>query len=102
MVESRTLTRTVPAAEGYQRWSASYDSDENPMLSVERRFLECLLPPVEGRDVVDFGCGTGRWLEALEGRSARSLVGFDSSAEMLAVAKRKLRDRAIVLTGRCE
>jgi cytosine/adenosine deaminase-related metal-dependent hydrolase/SAM-dependent methyltransferase len=72
------------------------------MLSVERRFLECLLPPVEGRDVVDFGCGTGRWLEALEGRSARSLVGFDSSAEMLAVAKRKLRDRAIVLTGRCE
>jgi cytosine/adenosine deaminase-related metal-dependent hydrolase/ubiquinone/menaquinone biosynthesis C-methylase UbiE len=99
---SPTLTRTVSAAEGYRRWSAVYDSDANPMLSLERRFLECLLPPVEGRDIVDLGCGTGRWLKALAARSPRSLVGLDFSAEMLAQAKKKLGGRAILLAGRCE
>jgi len=72
------------------------------MLSLERRFLERLLPCVEGRDIVDLGCGTGRWLEALEGFSPRSLVGLDSSAEMLAQAEKKLDGRAILLSGDCE
>ena len=101
-MESSTVTRTVSREEGYRRWSASYDSAANPMLLLERRFLERLLPSVEGRDIVDLGCGTGRWLEALEGFSPRSLVGLDCSTEMLARAKMKLGGRAILLSGDCE
>jgi cytosine/adenosine deaminase-related metal-dependent hydrolase/SAM-dependent methyltransferase len=72
------------------------------MLSVEQRFLERLLPPVGGRDVVDLGCGTGRWLTVLAPCAPRSLIGLDSSAEMLSQAARKLDGRAILLKGSCQ
>lgn len=84
-------------AQGYQLWAGSYDRDPNPMLSLERRLLTALVPPFEGRDVVDVGCGTGYWLEVAERRGARNLVGIDPSEEMLAVARAKLGPRATLL-----
>jgi cytosine/adenosine deaminase-related metal-dependent hydrolase/ubiquinone/menaquinone biosynthesis C-methylase UbiE len=72
------------------------------MISLEQRVLEYLLPAIKGRDVVDFGCGTGRWLSTLAGRSARSLTGIDCSQEMLAVARRKLSGVATLLSGDCD
>lgn len=39
-------------------------------------------------DVLDLGCGTGRYFSALTG--ARSIVGIDASADMLARARRPL------------
>ncbi len=92
----------VPAAEGYRRWSSVYDSEANPMLSLERGFLEPLLPRLKGRDVVDLGCGTGRWLSVLASQSPRSLTGVDSSAAMLSIAGKKLRGLATLLAGHCE
>jgi len=71
------------------------------MLSLERRVLEPLLPPLDGRDVVDLGCGTGRWLAAFKNSGARSLIGIDSSLEMLSVAKSKLSGAASLLLAGC-
>jgi len=48
-------------------------------------------------DVVDLGCGTGRWLEILKATAPRSLLGIDSSREMLWQAKRKLKNAARLL-----
>jgi cytosine/adenosine deaminase-related metal-dependent hydrolase/ubiquinone/menaquinone biosynthesis C-methylase UbiE len=59
------------------------------MLSLEQRYLETLLPSLTGLDVVDLGCGTGRWLHQIAHQKPRSLTGIDSSSEMLAVASRK-------------
>lgn len=82
-----------PAA-GYSLWAPSYDNELNPMLSLEQRILQPLLPSFVGLDVVDLGCGTGRWLELLKRTGARSLLGVDFSPEMLSYARTKLGDAA--------
>ena len=96
-----TSTRCLSTTEGYRLWSQVYDSEPNPMLLLEQRFLEPLLPPVVGRDVVDLGCGTGRWLEKLALLKPRSLIGIDSSAHMLARAVGKVRGSATLLREDC-
>jgi ubiquinone/menaquinone biosynthesis C-methylase UbiE/cytosine/adenosine deaminase-related metal-dependent hydrolase len=85
--------RLTPS-EGYRAWADSYDREANPMLSLEGRILRPLLPTVTGLDVVDFGCGTGRWLNALKDAGARSLFGVDPSQEMLDHARTKLGEVA--------
>ena len=89
-MSGNTSTTCLSPAEGYRAWANSYDRELNPMLSLERRYLEPLLPPTAGLDVVDFGCGTGRWLEVLKSGRPKSLLGVDSSLEMLEVARGKL------------
>ena len=72
----------------YDRWAAIYDTDRNPMLALETPLLRAALPDVDGRDVLDLGCGTGRhalWLAAAGAR----VMALDFSAEMLRVAQRK-------------
>lgn len=97
-----TPTRCLSSREGYRLWSQVYDSQPNPMLALEERYLEALLPRLIGRDVVDLGCGTGRWLAKLAARAPRSLTGVDGSSEMLERAAMKLGDRASLLLGDCE
>ena len=82
-------TTSLSAVEGYRAWANSYDRDINPMLALEKRFLETLLPPAVGLDVVDLGCGTGRWLEIFAAMQPGSLLGVDSSVEMLEIARGK-------------
>jgi cytosine/adenosine deaminase-related metal-dependent hydrolase/ubiquinone/menaquinone biosynthesis C-methylase UbiE len=91
----------VSAKDGYRLVSAVYDTEPNPMLSLEQRFLERLLPPLQGLDVVDLGCGTGRWLARLAEKEPRSLVGVDLSSEMLFQAKRKLHGAANLVLADC-
>ncbi len=84
-------------ADGYRLWANTYDHEPNPILSLEQRVLEPLLPGLRGRDVVDLGCGTGRWLGVLKRAGARSLVGVDLSREMLNLAAAKLGGAARLL-----
>lgn len=80
-------------------WSGTYDQAPNPALSLEERFLTPMLSRVDGRDVLDVGCGTGRWLERMDSRAPKSLTGVDSSPEMLNRARRKLGRRAVLALG---
>jgi len=91
----------VSSLDGYRVWARSYDTDPNPMLSLEKRFLENLLPNARDLDVVDFGCGTGRWLSSLCENHPRSLLGIDSSPEMLEIAKSKLGSAATLICSDC-
>jgi cytosine/adenosine deaminase-related metal-dependent hydrolase/SAM-dependent methyltransferase len=94
---SSSSTAIVSSREGYRTWARRYDTAPNPMLSLERRYLEPLLPCAAGLDVVDLGCGTGRWLEILRAGGPRNLLGVDNSLEMLRQAKRKLKNAATLL-----
>jgi len=94
-------TTSLSSVEGYRAWANSYDRELNPMLALEKRFLETLLRPVAGLDVVDLGCGTGRWLEMFQGMRPRSLLGVDASVEMLEVARRKLGGAARFAQADC-
>jgi SAM-dependent methyltransferase len=74
--------------EGYARRYRAHD-DEFDQSEPCRRFAEWLqqvcatfAPPI---DVLDLGCGTGRYFWALTG--VRDLVGIDASAAMLAEAR---------------
>jgi cytosine/adenosine deaminase-related metal-dependent hydrolase/ubiquinone/menaquinone biosynthesis C-methylase UbiE len=87
-------TSYLTPADGYRLWARTYDVEPNPILSLERRVLLPLLPCMNGFDVVDLGCGTGRWLEQARDAGAKSLLGVDLSPEMLSRARAKLGDAA--------
>jgi SAM-dependent methyltransferase len=53
------------------------------------------LPAVEGRDVVELGCGTAYWSAWLARRGAR-VVGLDNSPRQLATARALQREHALV------
>lgn len=79
----------VSVQEGYARWAPVYDQSPNPLLALEERYLQPLLPPLAGKRVLDLACGTGRWSSRLLARGAGAVVGVDVSPAMLAVANRK-------------
>lgn len=77
-----------PAA-AYALWAADYPPlAHNPLMQAEERALLGLLPrDLRGRDVLDAGCGSGRYLLHAGRRGARRVLGVDLSAEMLARAQ---------------
>ena len=91
----------VTAIEGYRLWAPGYDSTPNPLLALEQRHLAPLLRLAEDRDVLDMGCGTGRWIAQLEAIGARSIVGIDQSRAMLDQAEMKLRTSAWLVQADC-
>lgn len=59
-----------------------------------RRFIEtpnvfAALGGLDGRDVLDFGCGSGTYSRWLKARGARRVVGYDVSEGMLDHARRR-------------
>jgi cytosine/adenosine deaminase-related metal-dependent hydrolase/ubiquinone/menaquinone biosynthesis C-methylase UbiE len=88
-------------SEVFDRWAPSYDAQPNPLLALEQRVLLPRFGDVRGLDVLDAGCGTGRWLGQLASRSPRSLVGVDISPVMLGLAASKLNHGCELLLGSC-
>jgi cytosine/adenosine deaminase-related metal-dependent hydrolase/ubiquinone/menaquinone biosynthesis C-methylase UbiE len=76
-------------AGAFAAWAPVYDDQQNPLIALEERYLPLLLPEIRDVDVLDVGCGTGRWLSHLAPKLPRSLIGVDSSPEMLHEAQRK-------------
>jgi len=72
--------------EGYDRWAAVYERDDNPMLPMEAEVVASVLPDVRGLDVIDLGCGTGRHAARLAAAGAR-VTAVDFSEGMLAEAR---------------
>lgn len=87
--DSMAVSSRTASQEAFGLWSQVYDDQLNPLLSLEQRFLARMLPDVSGLDVLDAGCGTGRWLAHLAAQSPRSLVGVDACPEMLMRASAK-------------
>ena len=92
---------SCPPSEVFDRWAPSYDAEPNPLLALEQRVLLPRLGDVRGLDVLDAGCGTGRWLGQLAGRSPRSLIGVDVSPVMLGLAASKFNHGCELLLGNC-
>lgn len=70
----------------YKRWAASYDCEtDNLMLAYDNLILGSLLPGVslQGKRILDFGCGTGRNWEELQRYYPAKITGCDVSKEML-------------------
>ncbi|RPI28377.1 MAG: class I SAM-dependent methyltransferase [Acidobacteria bacterium] len=73
---------------GYDRWARVYDHDGNPLQALEEPHMRELVGDVQGRKVLDIGCGTGRhslWMAA----AGALVTGVDFSVGMMAEARRK-------------
>ncbi|UPG71695.1 class I SAM-dependent methyltransferase [Roseomonas gilardii subsp. gilardii] len=82
----------LPVAAAYDLWAGTYDTQDNPMVFGASRIVEGLAGEVRGRDVVEFGCGTGRNLARLRAGGAAGLTGLDLSAGMLEQARQRSPD----------
>jgi len=81
-----TGLQAVGAVEGYDRWAATYDAQpENVVFALESPLFTKLLERVsiEGKIVVDVGCGTGRHWQEMLSRNPSELIGVDPSRKML-------------------
>lgn len=91
----------VDVREAYELWAPTYAREVNPLLMLQERTLEPLLPPIRGRRLVDVGCGTGRWLRRLMPRGPRFGIGVDLSPGMLRQAQSLERVYSVICADLC-
>lgn len=84
-----TTSLAQPDGRVFDLWAQVYDTQSNPLLMLEERSVTPLLPHLSGGDLLDVGCGTGRWLTRLEALNPASLTGTDRSMRMLEHARAK-------------
>lgn len=84
-------------AQAYALWAPTYPPHaHNPVMQAEERAMLGLLPrSLQGRVVLDAGCGSGRYLLHARHRGASHAIGVDMSPQML-------RRAATALSGRHE
>ena len=73
------LPRSVSGLDGAPEWPA----------------LKALLPPLDGRAVLDLGCGFGWFCRWARAQGAATVLGIDVSENMLARARAETQDAAI-------
>ena len=81
----------VDPATGCDGWAAQYAREDNPVLHLEGQALRGLLREVNGRRVLDVGCGAGARLKAFDEQTAERVTGVDLSLNMLHEAQKRLR-----------
>ncbi len=92
---------TLDAQQAYACWAPTYDETPNPLLELEERSLAPMMHSFFAKDVVELGCGTGRWLRRLETAGLRSLTGVDISDAMLTEAERKCLHSTSLIHSDC-
>ncbi len=91
------LRRTVPQEDtdpekAYDLWASYYDAQPgNLMLDLDEDLFSGILNSVniDGKVVVDIGCGTGRHWNKIFAKKPKSLSGYDVSEGMIAKLKEK-------------
>ncbi|MDB4917392.1 MAG: putative methyltransferase [Gemmatimonadetes bacterium] len=86
-----TGARPAPldVAQAYDRWAAHYDDNENATRDLDASVLRRAPLSLEGADVIEVGCGTGKntvWLA----KRARHVLAMDFSPGMLASARKRV------------
>jgi SAM-dependent methyltransferase len=79
-------SRPVTVAEGYDVWSARYDSEDNDLIGMEQPVVWGLLDGLPAGPALDAACGTGRHARHLA-ELGHTVLGVDASAGMLAAAR---------------
>ncbi|USD67188.1 methyltransferase domain-containing protein [Vibrio sp. SCSIO 43136] len=81
----------------YTTFASQYDEviqDNIYNAHLDRPSLLALLEGVQGKDVLDLGCGSGVYAQLLLAQGAASMTCLDASAEMVDIVKQKLGNQA--------
>jgi len=87
--DQRPGYKRIAVIEGYDKWSEKYDRESNPLIALEEPITLDLIGQVKGQQVLDLGCGTGRYCLLLAQGGAK-VVGIDPSSGMMEQAKGKI------------
>jgi len=79
----------IGTREGYARWAAFYDQPGNELIDIEQPIVREILDDLPAGVALDAACGTGRHASYLASLG-HTVIGVDTSPEMLAVAREKL------------
>ncbi len=77
--------------KAYDLWSQQYDTNVNPTRDLEGKAFRQVLEEFRFSKCLEIGCGTGKNTEWLAQKAA-SVTGVDLSAEMLEVARSKIKN----------
>ena len=80
------MSAVLGTREAYRLWSDTYD-EENPLTVLDEAAVRMLTPELDGLDLLDAACGTGRRL-VFGVNAPRSAAGIDLVFEMLARGRR--------------
>lgn len=86
-----TLTCYEEFAEDYDRWE-----EFKTVTQAEERALLSLVGDMRGQDILDVGCGTGRYAKRFEDLQA-NVVGIDFSKKMIYRAKTKTKTTSYIV-----
>jgi malonyl-CoA O-methyltransferase len=89
--DQRPGYKNISVVEGYDKWALSYDSDPNPLIAVEEKITLDLIGDINGKQVLDLGCGTGRYCVLLTNRGAE-VTGIDPAPVMIEKAREKVNE----------
>jgi Methylase involved in ubiquinone/menaquinone biosynthesis len=84
--------------EGYKRIR---ENESNANILIEKPSLFSLCPKLNGKAVLDLGCGYGENCNEFEKRGAKKVIGIDISEKMLLVAKEKNMNDTITYIQMC-
>ncbi len=88
----RKIKKETEPQKAYQLWADTYDNENgNLMLYFDMNLFEEFLMEVNlnGKKILDFGCGTGRYWKELLKLNPSKLLGCDISESMLKKLKMK-------------
>lgn len=69
--------------DGYNLWASFYQAESNPIKSQSDSLVEKFTPDLQGKAVLDAGCGTGRFCLYAETQKAAKVTGIDLSPNMI-------------------
>lgn len=83
--------------KNWDEMSKAYESfteaEESYSYTIEWPCIKKILPNLQGKRILDLGCGTGRFDFLFEKENPISILGLDISEEMLDIAKEKAANR---------
>jgi SAM-dependent methyltransferase len=81
----------ITTMDGYRSWAEFYDQPGNQLIDLEQPIVQEILDGLAPGLALDAACGTGRHTEYLASLG-NSVIGVDSSPDMLAKARAKVPD----------
>jgi len=74
----------------YSLWAKEYDSWPSVRGVIDKKGILKLIGKIKRKEVLDLGCGTGKWSTILAKKGA-NVTAVDNSKEMLNVLKKKIK-----------